>query len=350
MTWSERPRRRIETDFPHLARRREATPLALLLAASLLVAGLARPASAYAATCEIPAAASRAAPGRSSTPVPESAAIIQIEGPAPAATPASLPAASPVALVEVEPDPLAVLDDELTAVAESLAACLSAGDARGVTDLAGERYLGQIFGSSVPLAAAEYRAIASTLDPVPTRILAVEETARPAEDQATAIVTQVVGNQVLRAEWTFVPAARGERRADRVPWKLSYERTLPVEAPRGADVIDVDIADLAFTLDRAEATGPDIVLRGTNLSSEDHEMLVLKLENGTTTADMLRATGPDLPAGVDFVGEVPVRAGQEQNLVLVDLTPGVYTIVCLFPDADGVPHLSFGMEAAFTVG
>lgn len=320
--------------------------MARLLATSLLATGLARPLPAAAATCEIPAAQT-AASGSRSTPVSSASDIIQVENAVPNATPTTLPAATPVAAA---PDPLDVLADELTAAAESLAACLTDGNARAVTELAGERYLGQIFGSSVPLSAADYRAIASELSPVPTRILAVEEVARPADDQATAIVTQVVGNQVLRAEWTFVPAARGERRADRVPWKLSFEQTLPVETPRGIEAIDVEIQDLAFSIDPAIATGPDVVLRGDNRSAEDHEMLVLRLENGATTSDLLRAAGPDLPAGAVFVGEIPVRANETRDLLLVDLEPGTYSIVCLFPDGDGVPHLAFGMEAAFTVG
>ena len=79
-------------------------------------------------------------------------------------------------------------------------------------------------------------------------------------------------------------------------------------------------------------------------------MLVLRLAPGYTTADLLRATGPDLPPEVTFVGERPVPAGEQADLVLVDLEPGAYTLVCLFTDAQGVPHLAQGMEAAFTVG
>ena len=162
-------------------------------------------------------------------------------------------------------------------------------------------------------------------------------------------MTQIVGNQLVRAEWTFEPAPGDERRAGENSWRLAGERQMPVPAPPAAAPIDVEIGDRSFTLDETTVEGPDIVLSGTNVSDEDHEMLVLRLAPGYTTADLLRASGPDLPEEVTFVGAATVPAGEEGNLVLVDLEPGVYTLVCLFPDQAGTPHLAQGMEAAFTV-
>jgi hypothetical protein len=92
-----------------------------------------------------------------------------------------------------------------------------------------------------------------------------------------------------------------------------------------------------------------VVLRGHNVSNEDHEMLVIRLAPGFTTTDFLRTAGPDLPHQATYVGEQPVRAGATSDLVLVDLDPGTYTIICLFPDSQGTPHLAQGMEATFKV-
>jgi hypothetical protein len=242
-----------------------------------------------------------------------------------------------------------VLDDDLTAVSQALAACLTVGDAETVVELAAERYLGQLFGSSVPLSAEDYLAITADLTPVPTRILSVDEVTQPTEDRAVAVVTHVVGNQLMRAEWTFETAPQGERPADAVPWRVAGERQLPVSPPPGAAALTVEIGDRSFTLDDRPIAGPDVVLHGDNESDEDHEMLVLRLAPGYTTADLLRAAGPDLPESVTFVGEIAVRAGHQNDLVLVDLEPGEYTIVCFFPDAQGTPHLAQGMEAVFTV-
>jgi uncharacterized cupredoxin-like copper-binding protein len=52
---------------------------------------------------------------------------------------------------------------------------------------------------------------------------------------------------------------------------------------------------------------------------------------------------------VTYIGAATTTAGNEGQLVLVDLDPGEYTIVCLFPDPEGIPYLAQGMEATFTV-
>ena len=327
--------------------------LAFLLVTSFVAQGL-NWSPALAATCEIPAAATSSrdrlsATASASTPTTGTgSSIIQIEDedePA-GATPVSVRVATPV---QQAPDPVEILGEELTAVAGSLAACLSAGDAETVTQLAAERYLGQLFGSSVPFSRDEYVAIASKLTPIPTRIVSVEDVTPTGDDRATAEVTQVVGNQLLRAVWTFEPAPRGERRAGESMWRLAGERQMPGAAPPGATPIDVEIGDRSFSLDERTVAGPDVVLSGTNISDEDHEMLVLSLAPGYTTADLLRASGPDLPREVTFMGAATVTAGNEGDLVLVDLEPGEYTLVCLFPDPEGIPHLAQGMEATFTV-
>jgi uncharacterized cupredoxin-like copper-binding protein len=309
---------------------------------------------ALAATCQIPTAVSSSRdrlPATPGVPTPVSAAgssIIQVEGGAERAeaTGVASPAATPV---QPAPDPVELLGEELTAVAESLAACLSEGDAEMVTQLAAERYLGQLFGSSVPFSRDQYEAIASELTPIPVRIVSLEDVTPSGEDRATALVTQIVGNQLLRAEWTFEPAPSGERGARESTWRLAGERQQPVSAPPGAVPIDVAIGDRSFTLDETMVSGPDVVLSGINDSDEDHEMLVLRLASGFTTADLLRASGPDLPREVTYVGAATVTAGDDGHLVLIDLEPGEYTLVCLFPDPEGIPHLAQGMEATFTV-
>ena len=309
-------------------------------------------AAAQRARCEIPAIATPApspAAAEETAPTPVGAAIIQIEGQAatPAAAVVSVPAATPVMPT---PDPAEVLTQELTAVSEALTACLTEGDIETVVALAGERYLGQLFGGSVPLSAEEYIALAGQLTPTPTRIVSVEDVARDGEDRATAVVAHVVGNQLMRAEWTFSQVDEDDRAEGESRWRLDGERQLSVPPPADATPLGVEIGERSFELSANDVAGPDVVLRGINVAGEDHEMLVLRLAPGYTTADLLRATGPDLPQEVTFIGERPVPAGEQADLVLIDLPPGAYTLVCLFTDAQGVPHLAQGMAAEFTVG
>ena len=298
--------------------------VALLASAALL----GTPAAAQTGTTACSVASSSAA-----TPA---AAAIDIE----AATPSTLPLASPVATPVAGVDTLA---DDITHTAEQLAACLSENDSAAVVQLASERYLGQLFGSSVPLSVDDFISISQSISATPVRIVSVEDVTQGADDRVTATVTQVVGHQLIEANWTF------KRGSARVPWMLDTEQRLPITVPSGAKSVDVEIGNLSFDVDPATVTGPDVVLRGDNTDKIDHEMLVLKLDAGFTTEEILRAAGPDLPPQVTYIGEVPVRAGQQQDLVLVDLEPGQYTIVCLFPDSEGIPHLAQGMAATFKV-
>jgi len=299
--------------------------LVALLASAALVAS---PTAAQTTTTACSVASSSAA-----TPEAEAIAIE-------AATPSTLPLASPVATPVAGID---ALSNEITHAAEQLAACLSENDSAAVVQLASERYLGQLFGSSVPLSVDDFISISQSISATPVRIVSVEDITEGENDRVTATVTQVVGQQLIAATWTFKPGSAT------VPWMLDMEQRLPTTAPAGADELDVEIDDLSFDLDPTTVNGPDLVLRGENTDDIDHEMLVLKLASGFTTQDLLRATGPDLPPQVTYLGEVPVRAGKQQDLVLVDLEPGLYTIVCLFPDSEGIPHLAQGMTATFTV-
>lgn len=321
--------------------------LTMVLVLTPIIAGMSWAPPVRAATCAVPEAAPVIRGPATAAPSPPPSAVIQIEGEN-QATPIAIHV-TPVATPMPTPDPIAHLTVELTAVSEAVAACLSAGDAEMVTRLAGERYLGQLFGGSAPLPREEYIAIADELTPVPTQILDVLDVSQPAANRAQATVTQVVGNQLMRAEWTFEHAPAADRQQGENPWRLAGERQLPAPAPPGARAIDVAIGDRSFTLDSSTATASDVVLRGDNRSAEDHEMLVLRLAAGYTTDDLLRATGPDLPQEVTYIGEQPVKAGAERDLVLVDLPAGTYTLVCLFPDAQGIPHLAQGMEAEFQV-
>lgn len=262
-------------------------------------------------------------------------------------SPTARPSPSPVATT-AEPDPSAILTTELTAVAEALAACLTAGRAPLVATLATDNYLGQLYGGGLPLPREEYLALAEGLDPVPTRIRSLRD-ARRDDDEATAEVVSIVGNQLLRSRWRFVLAPRAERDAGRTAWRVDGEELLPFDPPADATIINATLAEYTIELDTAEVAGPSLLLRGQNSGAEDHELLVLRLDDGATTGDLLRGSGPSLPTGVTYVGQITVPSAGEAELVLVDLEPGDYAVVCLFPTPRGTPHLALGMGAALEV-
>lgn len=284
------------------------------------------------------------APRRAASGTPSAGAAIAIATAAATTAPVSTPAGdrTPAA------DPEAALARELTEVAQALGACLSDGDAAGVVELATEAYLGQLYGGGDPLGYDDYLVIAPQLDTVPTDVRGLEEVRPSGDDRATAVVTQVVGNQLLRSRWTFVREPR-RNDPDASPWRVDREEALPVAPPSGSRAIDVTLSDYAFALDPVAVAGADLLLRGENVAAQDHEMLVLRVEGGRTVQDLLRAVGPALPDGFAYVGQATVPAGGSAELALVDLEPGDYLLVCLFPDERGLPHAALGMAAAFNV-
>jgi plastocyanin len=243
----------------------------------------------------------------------------------------------------------AALTAELSAVAGTLAACLSDGEARTVALLATEDYLGQLYGGGVPLPREEYLALAADLDPVPTLVRSVRDVERTDDDEATAEVVSVVGNQLLRSRWTFVQAPPSERDDRRTTWRVDAETPLPIDPPAEAAKLEITIEEYAFGPTASTVEGPTLSLAGRNAGAEEHELLVLRLDDGATTADLLREPGPGLPDGVAYVGQVTVPPGDRAEMLLVDLEPGDYAIVCLFPTDRSIPHLALGMEATLTV-
>jgi hypothetical protein len=239
------------------------------------------------------------------------------------------------------------LTDQLGAVARALGACLSAGKADTVAALATDDYLGQLYSLGGPLPKADYLKLAPQLGPIPTDVRAVKDGAADGPDRATAVVTQVVGNQLLESRMTFIRAANPAPGAS--PWQVDREEPLGVTPPRGSHEIKVTLNDYSFALDPATVKGPDVVLTGTNESKQDHEMLVLQYAGGKTVQDFLRATGPGLPDWTRVVGQATVPAGGRASMTLVDLPAGTYDLVCLFTDNQGQLHAALGMHATFTV-
>ncbi len=236
----------------------------------------------------------------------------------------------------------------LEATVRALANCLSEGESDLVAALASERYLGILAGVGEPLAAEEYGALAADLPTVPVTVRSVSGAAIDPSGAATAEVVYVVANQLVRARWTFVPVSAAE-----VPstgdtgWRVDAEEILPVDEP-GAASVRVELDEYEIAAEPETVSGPDLVLRVRNVGEEDHEALVVRLADGAVAADLLQP-GPELPNGITLAGEIVVPAGEEADLVLVDLEPGTYSLVCLFPDENGTPHLALGMKAEFTV-
>ncbi len=115
------------------------------------------------------------------------------------------------------------------------------------------------------------------------------------------------------------------------------------EARPAADVV-VDLIDYDFIFSRPLAAGAQRWLV-RNPAAQTHEIVVFKLNEGATLADLLSwvEKGEGEPAGMP-VGGTSGLAGGIENEVTLDLVPGRYALVCFVPDAkDGAPHFVHGM-------
>jgi hypothetical protein len=131
-------------------------------------------------------------------------------------------------------------------------------------------------------------------------------------------------------------------------YQLDVSPELPVEIPEGATVIDGELVDYAFELSQTSAPAGDIAFTVTNTGEYPHEIAVLQLPDGITIDDVF--ADESLFAQVQFFGFTFAEPGQAANpLVLRDLPPGTYTLVCFVDVPEGVPHVMRGMVLEFEV-
>lgn len=258
------------------------------------------------------------------------------------------------------PSPVVDVDqqtaDEITALVDSLAACLTNGDFAGVAELVTDRYLGDAYAGGERLTKEDYLALAPSAPRVPVRVVSVDEIRFASSDTATATVVTVQGNQLRSEEWTFLfrrnrqpvatpsAAASGEGH-----WLVHQVAVQSPTAPQDAATMKAVQSDYAIQLTPNRVTGPDLVVTVQNTGKETHEFLTLKLGSGASIDQLIRPTSDQFPSNIQVIGQETIPAGETRTLVFVDLEPGTYTVVCLLPDADGVPHLAFGETATFTV-
>lgn len=240
------------------------------------------------------------------------------------------------------PDPLA---QELEQAATSITECLDEQNTTIFVSITSDEYRGQLVGSAEPLSPENWTLLAPTFPTADYEIVEVTDVEAVDETNATATVTYRIANQLRTSTWTF---AQDEIEGG-TAWRLEGEEAQATAVPDDATAIEITIADNTYDLSTAESESGAVAFTIGNEDEEDHEALVLRYDSGVESSDLLQAPGPSLPDGVALVGQVTVLAGEEGELVLVDLPAGTYHIVCLLPNADGVPHLADGMEATFTV-
>lgn len=371
MTQSSMPTAAAPASLHPWRRRALQTTLALALGGtSLLGAGVAAlaqdgsggatPIPTPAASCTVPDLAAAkptvtptqpptATPTPTKTKTPASPAASPVGG-----TPGASPVASETstattaATTPAAASPVAGNDDtvtaELTLSANAVADCLTKGDFKTLASITGDTFRGQLIGAEKPVSVDDFTEIAPSLSVIPYTIVQVDG-ATVNGSNATATVTYLIGNQVRVGEWAFTKESVGGKDI----WALDKETPTAATKPASAQEATITIKDSAYTFEPDTIEGTEVYFSITNEDAVDHEVFVVKLDKGTDVDVLVTTPGPGLPAAVTFVGQVTVPADSDSDLLLANLEPGTYQVVDLLPNDKGLPHLSDGMEATFTV-
>ena len=283
-------------------------------------------------------------PDPAGTPVAEAELLATpVAGPDTSSTIVAQTGATPVASPIADSGFASIPDeDQLRSVVFGVLNCTNQRDFDALGDLVTNTFLRFAFAGGADLPRRDLLLIAE-ITVIPQMELIAFDNVERSGDSATAEVLSRIGNQLRHERWEFV-------RADAVsPWKAFKTTALAPYAVAGSATVAVSIDDTAMATDPRDVSGGNVVLVGSNSDSVDHEMLVLRLPSGTTTEILLQYAGPDLPDGVDFIGQMTVPAGGEAVLPLMDLPAGNYVVVDMLLDENGAPNVASGFRARLVI-
>jgi uncharacterized cupredoxin-like copper-binding protein len=245
----------------------------------------------------------------------------------------------------------------ITAAIENYAACYNEGQANGEPGLyialESENYIMAMTGTSNP-----YDRVAGELEGPPWSVELIS-----VSNPMTYEDGRISGDAeyILNDHW-FVHNRIFLTLGPSMTWLYDEEAYLRPEPE--ADTLSV--VGVAVTETTDESTGETtyaFTFTGGSTTITQTEALVFTIDN-TTGVELHEAVVLLLPEGVDpmglldgsvaiddaFIGAVaPVFPGETKELALLNLEPGVYTMICFFPGPDGAPHAANGMVAQFEI-
>lgn len=117
-------------------------------------------------------------------------------------------------------------------------------------------------------------------------------------------------------------------------------------------------SDLTLTLSNYKflfskpVTAGKHVIRVINKGPQAHEAVIFRLEAGKTGEDIFKWVGGGMKGRPPAtpVGGISAESRGKKNMLLMDLAPGNYALLCFMPDAkDSKPHAMHGMIYDFKV-
>lgn len=115
-------------------------------------------------------------------------------------------------------------------------------------------------------------------------------------------------------------------------------------------VLTIHASDFRYELPASFPAGLTTI-RLINHGAEPHHSQMIRLAPGHTPEEFfaaLAAGGPP-PAWISMVGGPNAVLAGDTSVVVQDLEPGTYILLCFIPGADRVPHFVKGMQAVMEV-
>lgn len=326
-------------------RTRSTAPRALLIAVALLAlfgftmsrasVAIAQEASPVAGECDAPALP----PG---SPTPMEASPVAGHDMSQMGTPEAA-AASPVA-EEAAPEGTPAdeaVTAEVTAAINNIINCLNSGNVEGFLALFTPDGLMADFGTSNPydIIAGDFLEGAMLTNPT------VSDVQTYADGSVSAQVDYMEGQYQAVSERLFLVQDEGY-------WKINDTELLTPQPEGDTAVVGVtmggEAGEYTFTPNVSSVAQSEVlVLHGINAGAEPHEIAVLRFPEGLTIEQVM--ADESLQEQVEFIGAVFLEPGQQGDLALVGLEPGVYTLVCFVEAPDGTPHVALGMVTTIEV-
>jgi uncharacterized cupredoxin-like copper-binding protein len=220
---------------------------------------------------------------------------------------------------------------EATAAAQNIVNCIVSGDFESALALMTPEFLLSQFGTGNP-----YDVLAEGgLEGIAFENFTADNVMTYDDGSVSVDVTYMQTEYQFVAErWFFVQ--------DEGFWKINALVPLPPQPEGDTAVLGVVMTEYAFTPNAESVEAQEVVMfHAVNDGAEPHEMIVAQLPEGVTVEQLL--ADESLFEQVEFYGFGFFEPGQQGDIALIGLEPGVYTLLCFVTAPDGQPHAAHGM-------
>lgn len=316
-------------------------------AGSAAIAQDANPAATPAPTCNAPALPPGSPSATDASPSADAPATAMpaMATPAAATPEAAAPAGTPAAGAAAA---------DIIAAAQAIADCANAGDYKGLVALMTPHMLQSTFQITNP-----YDAVNALTGQTFGNFSATN--AKTYADGSVSVDASYTQSQYqhVTEQWTLVKDGDYSKIDSFSPLTPTTGLDTSVLGIALAGAKDAKTGKMVYSITPATfdtATGvshvteaPALSLHVTNIvdGAEDHELVLLKLPAGMDQKAILDPKTDQ--SKIEGIGQITVPAGKQQDMLLIGLPAGTYTMVCFFTGPDGVSHAMEGMIGTLIV-